>query len=424
MEKTPKKRTKAKKTGQGHSITECYKILEGAAQVIRTTKSGNFWSLSCWIREEGKCYRRSLHTRNLEDAKKLAQDEYFKLRYEINSGNKIFSKTARELVEEYIKHREEEANGGFISQGRVSTIRTSLNRWFLRYVGESKKLSKITRHDFSSYYIWRRQKASTVINETLQNERALITSLFKFGIQKGYLKHEQSPNFPVLRITKATLSRRDELDLKEWEAMFRSFRRWVSNSSSDKEKEQRQFIKDFIIIAANTGLRFGEMRKLKWHMIKTYTVSQLNERKEKQTHVEIKVPIDTKTGARTATGRRGDVFDRIKKLSKHSRPNDWIFVDNDTGEQIHKKVYYKQWPTLLVECGLNKSNKKLTYYSLRHTYITFRLLAGTNAFLLSQNAGTSLKTIEAHYAHIKSDIIKRELTKDMNMDEAGQILLG
>ena len=113
----------------------------------------------------------------------------------------------------------------------------------------------------------------------------------------------------------------------------------------------------------------------------------------------------------------------VRFRAKHTKGDDWIFVDNDSGEQIHKKVYYKQWDSLLKECGLKNTGKTLTYYSLRHSYITYRLINGVNAFFLAKNSGTSIKMIESHYEHIKSEAMKYELTKRMKQDEVGQILL-
>ncbi|MCE7887742.1 MAG: hypothetical protein DYH13_09630 [Alphaproteobacteria bacterium PRO2] len=423
-QKTSKKRSKSAKTKDSHRIVESYELLDGAVTVIRTTKSGRFWSMSCWLREEGKAYRRSLRTKNLEEAKELARDQYFKLKADIQYGNRIFSKTAEELVKDFIKYKSDEAKSGLITQGRVSTITTSLNRWFLTYVGKKKKLDTLNRHSFEEYYVWRRQKASDVRNATLINERALISSLYKYGISRGFLRHDQMPIFPRLNIKKSQVERRDDFDIQDWEKLYRSFRRWVGKATSNKEEEQRKFIRDFIILSANTGLRFGEMRKLKWRMIEIYKGKEKDKKGQDQVHVKIFVPPDTKTGARSTIGRRGDIFQRIKAYSKHTKKDDWIFADNDTGEQIHKKVYYKLWENLLKECGLHESGKTLTYYSLRHTYITFRLLAGVDAFILSENVGTSIKMLENHYAHIKSDSVKRELTKDMKYDEAGQILLG
>lgn len=418
--KRPASRKKTTKKDNSHKIVDEFEILDGEVKLIRTTKSGQFWTMSCWLREEKKCYRRSLRTKNRDEAAELAREKFFQLKYDIKHGNRIFTKTAEELVQDFIRHKTSEADGGLITTGRVETITISLNRWFLRHVGPSKKIDKITRHDFKDYYAWRRKQSPEVRNSTLINERALISSLFKYGLSHGYLKFEQTPIFPRLSIKKADVERRDELTLEEWQQMFRSFVRWIKNSKDEKEKEQRIFIKDFLVIKANTGLRYGELRKLKWSMVKTYRANKTGQ----HMHVEVAVPPDTKTGARTVIGQRGDVFDRIKKHSKFTKPNDWIFVDNETGEPIHKKVYYKQWPLLLKECGLAESSKKLTYYSLRHTYITMRLVAGTNIFFLAKNVGTSVRMIENHYEHVKTDAMKHELTKSRKRDEASKIVFG
>lgn len=125
--KSSVKRKKQTKKNDSHSIVEEHAILDGEVKLIRTTKSGNFWSMSCWLREEGKCYRRSMRTRNLDEAKELARNQYFKLKADINSGNKIFSKTAEEFVQDFIDFKTKEANAGIISHGRVQTITTSLS---------------------------------------------------------------------------------------------------------------------------------------------------------------------------------------------------------------------------------------------------------------------------------------------------------
>lgn len=262
------KRTRQRNKADGHSMTDSYKILDERVTVFRTTKSGLNWSMSCWLKEEGKAYRRSLRTKNKDEATQLATEQYFKLLANIHSGNRVFSTTAKELVKDFIKFKTEEAKSELISQGRVSTIKTSLNKWFLQYVGESKKLDKITRHDFAEYYMWRRKKAPEVRTATLINERALISSLFKWGIARSYLRYDQTPIFPRLNIKKSQIERREDLDLDEWRLMYSSFPRWIKKAENQKEREERQFIRDFITASVNTGLRFGEMRKLKWSMVK------------------------------------------------------------------------------------------------------------------------------------------------------------
>ncbi len=49
--------------------------------------------------------------------------------------------------------------------------------------------------------------------------------------------------------------------------------------------------------------------------------------------------------------------------------------------------------------------------SLRHTYATMRLEAGTAIEALAKNMGTSVRMIEQHYGHVRTRDQREELTK-------------
>ena len=49
------------------------------------------------------------------------------------------------------------------------------------------------------------------------------------------------------------------------------------------------------------------------------------------------------------------------------------------------------------------SGKNITFYSFRHTYITMRLKNGTPLAVVAANCNTSLKYIQEHYYHYRSD---------------------
>ena len=61
-------------------IVEEYKTKWSGARVFRTRNSGKVWQFSCWIKEEGKYYGKSLRTRDLDEALKKAEEEYLELK--------------------------------------------------------------------------------------------------------------------------------------------------------------------------------------------------------------------------------------------------------------------------------------------------------------------------------------------------------
>ena len=75
-------------------------------KVFRTIHSGPVRQMSCWVREEQRYFRKSLRTKLLEEAKQLATEEYVALKARLRNGEMVFSKTAKELVAEYLKEQE------------------------------------------------------------------------------------------------------------------------------------------------------------------------------------------------------------------------------------------------------------------------------------------------------------------------------
>jgi len=51
-----------------------------------------------------------------------------------------------------------------------------------------------------------------------------------------------------------------------------------------------------------------------------------------------------------------------------------------------------------------------TLYSLRHTYITWQLLAGTSMDVIARQCGTSAAMIEQHYSHVKPEMFADALS--------------
>ena len=160
----------------------------------------------------------------------------------------------------------------------------------------------------------------------------------------------------------------------------------------------------------------GELRYLKW---KNVTLS-----KEQDGNVTSIIDVKiSKTGERNGViGRRGEYFRRLKRLSKFTKGTDWVVVDNETGQQLHKTTIYRKWKEVLKETGLIEEGD-FSYYTLRHTYCTFRLLSGTDVYLLSKNMGTSIQHIENTYGHVKLWEKREELTGGKSIKESDTVLI-
>jgi integrase len=170
---------------------------------------------------------------------------------------------------------------------------------------------------------------------------------------------------------------------------------------------------NYVLILANTGIRIGEARNLRWRDVDT----QPSEKEGDPDNIILYVK--GKTGVRDVVARTSDVkiyFDRIWELRCYElgvKPSkdDFIFCHKD-GKPIHN--FKKGYSALLDAAGVAFDNQgqKRSLYSLRHTYATFRLHEGVNQYALARNMGTSVQMLETFYGHTTNRVMATELTKN------------
>ena len=413
-----------RKGAKSKYIIEEHPILDGIAKVVRTRHTGDVYHCFFYVKEEQKWLRKSLRTKILSEAIERGKDLVIETRAMLKVGMRIFSKTIGDAVQEYLDEKQAEADAGLITQGRVSTIKTTLTTWGTTFAGGAgKSIDSFDGIEWKRYYVWRRNQKSSVQDVTLVNERAMIASFYKFADQKRYITQKNMPIWDRSISKNRDVARRDAFTIDEYKRVCRVIRYLDKHGKNDEDKENRRFIRDFFLIASNTGLRFGELRKLKWSQVKIY--KHKGEDGEELRMCELYLnKADTKNRkARIVQGMRGDVFDRIKEYSQWTKSGDYVFVNNTTGEQLERKHYYELWGELKKRSGLS-DREKLTWYSCRHSYATFRLLYadGLDIFTLAKNMGTSVKFIEDHYGHVETaqkrkQLISRKLVDFIDVTE-------
>ncbi len=97
-------------------------------------------------------------------------------------------------------------------------------------------------------------------------------------------------------------------------------------------------------------------------------------------------------------------FQRVLKR-KNGQPTDLVF--GNTQREMFNRVLED------LKLKYDRDGQVRTSYSLRHTYISFRLMEGADIYQIAKNCRTSVEMIEKYYAsHIK------------NMIDAGAINVG
>ena len=385
---------------------------DGAVKLVRTKQSGDIWQLRCWVHSEKRYLKKSLRTKDLETAKEKARQIYYATMGKIDAGQKVFTITISELIEKYIQYQQDRVDAGFISAGRLTTVKTQLKH-LSNFVGKDRKLDTITREKYKDYYVFRRKHHPKVRDVTLINERATIGHLYKFALEKGFINQDKLPLWSEIK--RINIDSRTSFTREDYRTLYIYLRNFTKKCSDERELYNRQMVRDFILILSNTGLRFGEARFLKWNAV------SIKSGQNKYPNVQIRVDADTsKVGkTRTAIGMRGDYFKRLGSYSKHTHSMDYVFADFDTGEPLSRKLLYKMWSDIMKGSGLCESPNNYTYYCLRHTFATYRLQFGrVDIRTLAKVMGCSVRFIEQHYDSARVENMMDYITRDISRDDA------
>lgn len=110
----------------------------------------------------------------------------------------------------------------------------------------------------------------------------------------------------------------------------------------------------------------------------------------------------------------------FERLRDRIRPNQVLMEDDFDAEgeeqaerppkptdKLFPNEFKKMFNRILSENNLkfDRNGKAHTAYSLRHSYICFRLLEGADIYQIAKNCRTSVEMIEKHYAAHLKDMI-------------------
>jgi integrase len=154
----------------------------------------------------------------------------------------------------------------------------------------------------------------------------------------------------------------------------------VSRLIREARKQDAAFA-DLLTAAFYSGARYGELGAL--------DVRHLDARRR-----TLAIP-SGKTGARVTTlteeGARW-----FASIAAEREPNEPLLQPSEGGRWL-KSMQHRRMKAALAAAKLPKT---ASFYTVRHTYVSRSIERGMPLTLLAENVGTSLKMIEANYAHM------------------------
>ena len=368
----------------------------------------------------------SLKTDDLDAALESARQRYSEICFHEASGQALKQVTVGVAIQQFIANyqRNLDAGASGYSESMLRGYRKTIAAYWDKYIGD-KALNAVSVSDFERYELWRLQYArtnshraknakSTASRRTLQWEINAFKSCLRWCAQhRLYAGRAYEWVFKV-----GPKNRRSALTIVQYRKLCRymqspAFVQKGKHGSDARIERQRTLLRTYILFMVNTGLRIGEARFLEW--------SDIEVRKNKLSqpvvlvrvsgaHSKVKksrVAIGRGTAKRTLDRWRSYLLARGETV----REGDFIFANEFGNPVVEMREGFR---TILEEAGVatDADGNWLTLYSLRHTYITFRLMYGKNLSIyhLANNCGTSVAMIEQYYSHARPDHFVDELS--------------
>ena len=368
-------------------------------------KRGKYWYFQMWLPKENRYERRSLKTQYVETAIEKAEGLLIEIRQKISKGESIGSLNCAYGVKRYLDYRRKEVSdtGEGIVINRWKTLELHLRHW-LEYIGSQRKLKELDISDCLGYFDWRRQSSKKLIKaNTLKNEQSTINSMM------NYLKEINETNIQAFKFEKVKaiqtdrdLIRRQTFTREEYRIFYKTLRQYTAKSLklSDDRMRYRQLIRHWLLISANSGLRSGEQRQLKWSDVELLNAKNPQTNKtERFAKISIRALTSKVRKGREFYMRSGELFDSLRVYQSH-KVNDGLVFSMDGTRQLDRSLLQKEWTSIMEMTGIKDYKERgIVPYSLRHFCITERLTSGMSIQQVALMCGTSIKQIEATYYH-------------------------
>jgi len=221
-------------------------------------------------------------------AYKVAEDLYNQSLVKVLSGAKLNSKRISDALNGYITFHERE-------QERLSIHYKILFAKRLMPIFKSRTFDELDTALVSEVLdkLGQNSKRKALSPNTIKRLLADLRHFLNWAIEQGYA--DTLPKFPKIRDDQ---NRRPHFDDADWSTLTRYMGTFVRKAHGSVRRD-RLLLVNYVLILANTGIRVGEARNLKWRDIRPITTADGTE--------TVAMVVKGKTGMREVVARTSDV---------------------------------------------------------------------------------------------------------------------
>ena len=161
------------------------------------------------------------------------------------------------------------------------------------------------------------------------------------------------------------------------------------NCKDEKEYYDRQILRNYTLALANTGMRTGELGQTIWSDIFDSRETDNYGKTREIVYPRVRSKTSKVQKERRLFCRDSSCFRRTEEISLYRGLDDSVFADYN-GQRLSGRKKKALLKDILKFCRINTTNRNITYYSLRHPYVTQRWKGGVKLRDIANSCGTSI----------------------------------
>ena len=385
-------------------MAEHHELMGGRLHLYKRDRS-RYWQCMAYL--AGKNRRVSTKEESLGHAKDFAEDWYLDLKGKARSGEikggKTFKFAAQEFIDEFVA-----LTKGQRSPVYVEGTKNRLRVYLVPYFGKMA-VTEITPGTVQKYRIHRMQnprKGKPPARSTLHQEIVALRQVLKCANRNGWL--EFLPDLSAPYGASGKIRHRGWFSPEEYKTLYTATRARADKPKKKRYKRICEQLHDYVLFMANTGLRPDEAARLEFR-----DVAVVKDHGTKETILEIEVRGKRGVGYCKSTANAVLPFERLKERKRlkpkkdASTPGEMELAKPEPTDRLFPDKPRQLLNNILDEekLKIDRDGNERTAYSLRHTYICFRLMEGADIYQIAKNCRTSVEMIEKYYAsHLKNTL--------------------
>lgn len=376
---------------------------------------------------DGKEYKKSLKTKDHEDALAAQREVENRLHdlyrqkaavpADVDPGDYIVwgrslavvkpkeIPTFRQVMESYL-----EAHGGLKAASTLLTERVHLGNMASCLGGTADKPVDQLAHKDLEAALGKRLRA--VSSTTVKKERQTLVSLFQWAARQGLLKASPAAALPTIKVerTRSAFRTLDEVDdlirrgglaeeelARLWECLYLTAAEIGEILGLVKAKEEPDYVHVMFAIIAYTGMRRGEMLRLRWMdvnlsqgLITARSLKQSRQRQETLREIDLHPALAEILQAYQKTRPTGQyVVTPAGSLDP--------LTNGQANESFRRALRGSRWER---EMPTGKKKVVIGFHTFRHSFASTLAIRGVDQRIIDRWMGHQTEEMRRRYQHL------------------------